>query len=117
MDVPLDRLLSKEYADQRRKLIDPNDGLGGATARATRRRPSRRSIVGDPRVYTGDTTHLDVVDGEGNMFAATPSGGWIPTVAGGPGPRVPARDARPAVLPRSRPTRTRWCPASGRAPR
>ncbi len=28
---------------------------------------------------SGDTTHLDVIDEEGNMVAATPSGGWIPT--------------------------------------
>ncbi|MCH8155487.1 MAG: gamma-glutamyltransferase, partial [Proteobacteria bacterium] len=27
--------------------------------------------------HTGDTTHLDAVDREGNMVAATPSGGWI----------------------------------------
>ena len=27
--------------------------------------------------HVGDTTHLDAVDAEGNMVAATPSGGWI----------------------------------------
>jgi gamma-glutamyltranspeptidase/glutathione hydrolase len=27
----------------------------------------------------GDTTHLDAIDHEGNMVAATPSGGWIPS--------------------------------------
>ena len=27
----------------------------------------------------GDTTHLDVIDSQGNMVAATPSGGWIGT--------------------------------------
>ena len=32
-----------------------------------------------PDVYTGDTTHLDAIDCEGNMMAATPSGGWIPS--------------------------------------
>jgi gamma-glutamyltranspeptidase/glutathione hydrolase len=26
---------------------------------------------------TGDTTHVDAVDGWGNLFSATPSGGWI----------------------------------------
>jgi gamma-glutamyltranspeptidase/glutathione hydrolase len=28
-------------------------------------------------VVTGDTTHVDAVDRWGNLFAATPSGGWI----------------------------------------
>ena len=35
--------------------------------------------------HSGDTTHLDAVDAEGNMVAATPSGGWIgssPVIAG-----------------------------------
>jgi gamma-glutamyltranspeptidase/glutathione hydrolase len=27
--------------------------------------------------HAHDTTHLDVIDAEGNMIAATPSGGWI----------------------------------------
>lgn len=78
VDVPLDRLLSKDYAAQRRKLIDP--------ARASMElRPGDapptvpRVVVGDPTVYTGDTTHCDAVDAEGNMMSATPSGGWIPS--------------------------------------
>src|SRR5690606_6986567 len=25
----------------------------------------------------GDTVHIDVVDKQGNMFSATPSGGWL----------------------------------------
>jgi gamma-glutamyltranspeptidase/glutathione hydrolase len=29
--------------------------------------------------YSGDTTHLDTVDRWGNMVAATPSGGWLPS--------------------------------------
>jgi gamma-glutamyltranspeptidase/glutathione hydrolase len=78
VDVPLDRLLSKEYAARRRRLIDPDEAsaeLRPGDAPATR----PKEVVGDPRVYTGDTTHVDVVDAEGNMFAATPSGGWIPS--------------------------------------
>ena len=78
VDVPLDRLLSKEYAAERRKLIDPSEA--SAELRPGDAPPTKpKAIVGDPRVYTGDTTHVDVVDYEGNMFAATPSGGWIPT--------------------------------------
>jgi gamma-glutamyltranspeptidase / glutathione hydrolase len=78
VDVPLDRLLSKEYAARRRTLIDPDQAsaeLRPGDAPATQ----PKVVVGDPRVYTGDTTHVDVVDAEGNMFAATPSGGWIPS--------------------------------------
>jgi gamma-glutamyltranspeptidase/glutathione hydrolase len=76
--VPLDRLLSKEYAAERRRLID----LAHASAEL---RPGDAptlavSDVGArPSTYRGDTTHLDAVDDEGNLFAATPSGGWIPT--------------------------------------
>src|SRR5436190_2161557 len=78
VDVPLDRLLSKEYAAKRRKLIDPSEAsaeLRPGDAPATQ----PKVVIGDPRVYTGDTNHVDVVDAEGNMFAASPSGGGIPT--------------------------------------
>ena len=94
----------------------PERGLGRAAARRRAGRRSRRSIVGDPRVYTGDTTHVDVVDAEGNMFAATPSGGWIPSspVVPGSGSRW-ARAASSSTSTRA--TRTRWRRASGRAPR
>jgi len=78
VSVPLDRLLSKEYAAERRKLVD--------VARASRElRPGGAEVLrvedpGErPRTYRGDTTHLDAVDAEGNLFAATPSGGWIPS--------------------------------------
>jgi gamma-glutamyltranspeptidase/glutathione hydrolase len=84
VEVPMERLLSKEYAAQRRHLIDPGVASGElrpGDAPATQ----PRVVVGDPRVYTGDTTHLDVIDRHGNMFAATPSGGWIPS-----SPVVPA---------------------------
>jgi gamma-glutamyltranspeptidase/glutathione hydrolase len=74
--VPLGILLSKEYAAQRRALIDPDRA-------SMELRPGNAAPVepkvhkGDPRAYSGDTTHLDVVDKWGNMLAATPSGGWI----------------------------------------
>jgi gamma-glutamyltranspeptidase/glutathione hydrolase len=78
VDVPLDRLLSKEYAASRRRLIDPvtaSADLRPGDAPATR----PREVVGARDVHVGDTTHLDAIDAEGNMFSATPSGGWIPT--------------------------------------
>ncbi len=78
VDVPLDRLLSKTYAAARRGLIEPNRAsnlLRPGDAPAT----TPRVVVGTPSVYRGDTTHVDVVDEQGMLFAATPSGGWIPT--------------------------------------
>ena len=33
--------------------------------------------LGLGHAHVGDTTHLDAVDRDGNMVAATPSGGWI----------------------------------------
>ena len=94
--VPLDVLLSKEYAAKRRGLIGeeasremrPGDAGRGLPAYATfdvagdNRRALQiagRSVreLGLGHAHVGDTTHLDAVDREGNMVAATPSGGWI----------------------------------------
>lgn len=94
--VPLDVLLSKEYAAKRRGLIGqeasrelrPGDVGRGVPAYATfdvagdNRRAlqvAARSVkeLGLGHAHVGDTTHLDAVDREGNMVAATPSGGWI----------------------------------------
>jgi len=94
--VPLDVLLSKEYAGQRRSLIGeqaslemrPGDAGWGVPTYATfdvagdNRRAlqvAARSVrdLGLGHAHVGDTTHLDAVDREGNMVAATPSGGWI----------------------------------------
>ncbi len=74
--VPLNILLSKEYAAERRRLIDHSKA-------SMELRPGDAASIkseakkADPKVYTGDTTHLDVVDRWGNMLAATPSGGWF----------------------------------------
>lgn len=82
VEVPLELLLSDEYARERRALV-------GATASAELRPggPDPRlpgpvggavaAGVGEPTRATGDTCHLDVVDRDGNMVSATPSGGWL----------------------------------------
>ena len=65
--VPVDRLLSKEYAQKRRALIDLNRTLPLATAGDTGPAPS-----------SGNTTHMNVVDSEGNMVALTQTlGEWF----------------------------------------
>lgn len=76
VDVPLDRLLSPGYAEERRKLIDPTRASADLRPGEAGQRPVKL-MLGDGPLYAHDTTHLDVVDAEGNMMAATPSGGWI----------------------------------------
>jgi gamma-glutamyltranspeptidase/glutathione hydrolase len=75
-DVPLARLLSPDYAHERRTLIDMAVASGeirpGDAGPTT---PPR--VTPDPRAGNGDTTHVSVADAEGNLFAATPSGGWL----------------------------------------
>ncbi len=75
-DVPMERLLSAEYAGARRQLIDPREASaefrpGDAAA------VSPAAVTPDPRAGNGDTTHVSVADAAGNLFAATPSGGWL----------------------------------------
>lgn len=96
VDVPMQTLLSDAYNDDRRKLIDLQkasldqrpgkiEGYGGVVKlfRADAQRLGvSASGAGEPTVgrvgqTNGDTVHFDVVDREGNMIAATPSGGWL----------------------------------------
>lgn len=81
IDVPLAGLLSKEYAANRRTLIDPH-------------RASRDQRPGNPRTgaallqgeeifaarnWGPGTVYVTVVDKERNMASFTPSGAWIPS--------------------------------------
>lgn len=102
-DVPIEALLSREYAAQRASLV------GGDASRQLRpghpdgREPRLPLIaevsdsqlrqwgggeadLGVPandtpaqafQAWHGDTSQVDVVDADGNMVAATPSGGWL----------------------------------------
>jgi gamma-glutamyltranspeptidase/glutathione hydrolase len=75
VDVPLERLLSAEYNRNRRALIDPQSasrGLSPGSGAPAGIRPAGGGTKAD-----GDTTHVDVIDAEGNLFTATPSGGWL----------------------------------------
>jgi gamma-glutamyltranspeptidase/glutathione hydrolase len=97
VEVPGEGLLSKPYARERAKLLNPQ-------------RASRSFIAGNPLPYDSrvktwrfwvanladavqpgakgpdaepirgtfkDTTHIAIVDKDGNVFDSTPSGGWI----------------------------------------
>jgi gamma-glutamyltranspeptidase/glutathione hydrolase len=96
VDVPLETLLSSSYADDRRGLVGdtasydlrPGSPDGRAPGLPTRSagdgvRPAVTADgAGEPTVLSdgttrGDTCHVDVVDRDGLMVSATPSGGWL----------------------------------------
>ncbi|WP_200938577.1 gamma-glutamyltransferase family protein [Cellulomonas sp. Root137] len=92
-DVPLETLLSPEYAAARARLVgrEAAEGLlpGSPDGRVPRVAASLWSSragsapgIGEPTVSPvglspGDTCHVDVVDRWGNRVSATPSGGWL----------------------------------------
>jgi gamma-glutamyltranspeptidase/glutathione hydrolase len=93
-DVPLDDLLSPEYNTERGALIHQEASLelrpgnpAGRDARMPRVEASAgaggvTTGLGEPTVEKsgqtrGDTCHIDVVDKNGMMISATPSGGWL----------------------------------------
>jgi gamma-glutamyltranspeptidase/glutathione hydrolase len=93
-EVPLPRLLSREYADERRGLVDPaqasralRPGLGRLPAGWPLLAPASEAAAApvEPQAMAAaaqgrrDTTQLVAADARGNLVCATPSGGWIPT--------------------------------------
>ncbi len=76
-DVPLEWLLSTEYAKERRALIDPN--VACVLHRPGGVEPKMLEESGEKPWFEGDTVHLEAVDRYGNMLSATPSGGWLRT--------------------------------------
>jgi len=78
VDVPFERLLSAEYAAERRELVDM--ARASMLLRPGGFGPVRVESVRDVNAAfaaTGDTTKLEVADSRGNMVSATPSGGWL----------------------------------------
>ncbi len=94
-NVPMETLLSERYNSDRRRQIGqwasmeqrPGkiDGYGGKVivkSVADGRVAVSSAGAGEPTVGAmgesrGDTVHIDVIDKAGNMFTATPSGGWL----------------------------------------
>jgi gamma-glutamyltranspeptidase/glutathione hydrolase len=77
-DVPLETLLSREYNDERRRLV--TDEASADHAPGLARLPRVVAVAAAPgggEPTGGDTVHLDVADRFGNMLSATPSGGWL----------------------------------------
>ncbi len=97
VDVPVETLLSRDYADQRRRLVTEEASMElrpGTIPGYDRPAPdfaaaaqrvellTRAPGVGEPTVARlgvsgADTCHLDIIDSQGNMVSATPSGGWF----------------------------------------
>ncbi len=95
VEIPAAGLLSKEYARQRAKLID----MERASTAFLAGNPfpfdddvddweywmAGLGVLGGSQLLAGidypgawkDTTHISVIDGDGNIFDSTPSGGWI----------------------------------------
>lgn len=98
VSVPIDTLLSADYAKERRELVGKTASLELRPGRipgfesqvdamlesvATETPETADALGGgEPTVQTsgaarGDTCHIDVIDRWGNMVGATPSGGWL----------------------------------------
>ncbi|OFW05931.1 MAG: hypothetical protein A3I61_06540 [Acidobacteria bacterium RIFCSPLOWO2_02_FULL_68_18] len=97
VEVPGEGLLSKAYARERAALVDPHRASRAFIAgnplpfdsrvkawrfwvanMADAVQPGATSPQAEPiRGTMKDTTHIAVVDKDGNVFDSTPSGGWI----------------------------------------
>ncbi|MFY9557843.1 MAG: gamma-glutamyltransferase family protein [Blastocatellia bacterium] len=91
--VPANELLSKEYAAVRRSLIDekrasgeqrPGDPINMKPLLNGNPHPA---LMGESTVPEAerakDTTCVNVIDKDGNLFSATPSGAWLPAIVAG----------------------------------
>ena len=83
VNVPFNRLLSKEYAAERRALVDPASASlelrpGGRPAiRPESIADANKAFARAAGGVNGDTTKLDIIDKDGNMVSVTQSGGWL----------------------------------------
>ena len=81
-----ERLISKEYANLRRGLMDAKQASAehrvGDPERMKAEAPPEfvKARLRDRNAEHQDTTCVNVIDQDGNMFSATPSGAWIPAM-------------------------------------
>jgi gamma-glutamyltranspeptidase/glutathione hydrolase len=90
--IPSTELLSKNYAALRRPLIDerhaslaqqPGDPLNMKAILASAVQTIGKASAVPEIERANDTTCVNVVDKDGNLFSATPSGAWLPAVVAG----------------------------------
>jgi gamma-glutamyltranspeptidase/glutathione hydrolase len=87
--IPEAELLSMKYAEARRKLISEKASQTfrpGSIGPNPPQHPSLENIARtkiDAFLMAHDTTCVDTIDASGIMFAATPSGAWLPSVIAG----------------------------------
>lgn len=90
--IPMAELLSKDYAALRRPLIDtsraslaqqPGDPQNMKAVLASAVQTIGRASQLPEIERANDTTCVNVVDKDGNLFSATPSGAWLPAVVAG----------------------------------
>jgi gamma-glutamyltranspeptidase/glutathione hydrolase len=99
--VPGAELLSKDYAEMRRSLIDPKiASLEQRPGDPINKKSLARMIgfaeIGPSEIPEAerarDTTCVNVIDAQGNVFSATPSGAWLPSfIAGDTGIPISSR--------------------------
>ncbi len=90
--IPAAELLSKNYAAMRRSLIDqkqasldqrPGDPLNMKPLLASATAISYNATPVPEIEKANDTTCVNVIDKDGQLFSATPSGAWLPAVVAG----------------------------------
>ncbi len=99
--VPGVELLSKEYATMRRVLIDPKVASLVQRPGDPIHKKSLAQLIGAVTLgpstipeaeRANDTTCVNVIDAQGNVFSATPSGAWLPCfIAGDTGIPISSR--------------------------
>ena len=72
VDIPIWEIVGKDYADDRRELLDPSKTAVVSGERATTIIPSGSISPGRPSEFrSGETTHLCAADRDGNVISIT----------------------------------------------
>ena len=119
VDVPIGALLDADYAAERRKLIRSDEAWTELPpAGSVNGSPDRRAAPAATRdaptpVHAADTSYAAVIDGDGNVFSATPSDtSWDAPVVPGLGFTPSARGSQSFAVPGHA-----SCVAPGKRPR